>query len=156
MKFILLTHERETLKDTNTGRLVKQVLAEDAEVIIWKRREPNSFLINLLETKQAALVFPSDHKTENEEYTISKVYDYLIILDATWQEARKMFNRSTYLKQAERVALKISKPSEYKLRRNQKEGGLSTVECVIELLKKNDNFIMAEILNDAFVTFNQK
>ena len=67
-----------------------------------------------------------------------------------------MFNRSTYLKQAERVALQISKPSEYKLRRNQKEGGLSTVECVIELLKKNDNFIMAEILNDAFVTFNQK
>ena len=83
-------------------------------------------------------------------------FDYLVILDATWQEARKMFNRSSYLNQAERVSLDISKPSEFKLRRNQIEGGLSTVECVIELLRLDNNIQTAILLEDAFRIFNYK
>tara|TARA_R110002167_G_scaffold268090_1_gene474654 strand:- start:1319 stop:1789 length:471 start_codon:yes stop_codon:yes gene_type:complete len=156
MKFILLTHERELIKGTNTGRLVKDILGNDAEIIVWKRKEPDERLVKLLALKQAALLYPnlesesaaSSHKKMN--------FDYLVILDATWQEARKMFNRSSYLNQAERVSLDISKPSEFKLRRNQIEGGLSTVECVIELLRLDNNIQTAILLEDAFRIFNYK
>lgn len=154
MKVILLTHERELNKGTNTGRLVEQVLGDDLEIIIWKRKEPDERLVQLLETKQAALVFPS--KEANLENQDPNDYEYLVILDSTWQEARKMFNRSPYLNQAEKVSLSISRPSEYKLRRNQIEGGLSTVECVIELMKHKTLFHMAENLKNIFNNFNYK
>ena len=58
MKFILLTHERELQKATNTGRLAKQVLGDDLEIIVWKRKEPDQRLLELLASKQAAILFP--------------------------------------------------------------------------------------------------
>ena len=152
MKFILLTHERELTKGTNTGRLVKQILGDDVDIILWKRKEPNELLVNLLETKKAALVFPTNDSEASAN--TPENYEYLVILDATWQEARKMFNRSSYLNQAERVTLSVSKPSEYKLRRNQIEGGLSTIECVIELLRQHTSSEIMTRLDEAFLGFN--
>ena len=154
MKFILLTHERELSKGTNTGRLVKQVLGDDVEIIIWQRKEPDSRLVSLLENKQAALLFPNLESEPSSQN--SKCFDYLVILDSTWQQARKMFNRSPYLNQAEKVSLSISKPSEFILRRNQITGGLSTAECVIEVLKQLGSMRSMEQLLAEFIYFNQK
>jgi DTW domain-containing protein YfiP len=155
MKIILLTHERELTKRSNTGRLVMDILGEDAELIIWKRKEPDERLVKLLALKQAALLFPK-LDSESEVLSLKQInFDYLVILDATWQEARKMFNRSSYLKQAQRVSLTASKPSEFKLRRNQIVGGLSTVECVIELLRLDKNMQPVTLLEEAFQKLNQ-
>lgn len=156
MKIILLTHERELTKGTNTGRLVKDILGDDAEIIVWKRKEPDERLVNLLALKQAALLYPNLESESESSSDNQMCFDYLVILDATWQEARKMFNRSSYLKQAERVSLTISKPSEFRLRRNQIEGGLSTVECVIELLRLDNKMQTATLLEGAFRAFNHK
>lgn len=154
MKFILLTHEREINKKTNTGRLVKNVLSDNVELIVWKRKEPSQFLISLLETKKAALVFPCE-ETKHCSNLVSR-FEYLVILDATWQQAQKMYNQSPYLHLAERVSLSITKPSEYKLRRNQLEGGLSTAECVIELLRQTNNTKNLALLEAEFHCFNNK
>jgi DTW domain-containing protein YfiP len=153
MKFILLTHERELLKGTNTGRIVNEVLGGDVIIILWKRKQPNDFLVNLLDTKKAALVFPVND-TEGSDNTPEN-YEYLVILDATWQEARKMFNRSSYLNQADRVSVKTTKPSVFKLRRNQIEGGLSTAECVIALLGHQNTSDKRQLLEQRFELFNQ-
>ncbi|MFT6906256.1 MAG: DTW domain-containing protein YfiP [Oleiphilaceae bacterium] len=153
MKFILLTHERELLKGTNTGRIVNEVLGGDVIIILWKRKQPNDFLVNLLDTKKAALVFPVND-TEDSDNTPEN-YEYLVILDATWQEARKMFNRSSYLNQADRVSVKTTKPSVFKLRRNQIEGGLSTAECVIALLGHQNTSDKRQLLEQRFELFNQ-
>lgn len=151
MKFILLTHEREILKGTNTGRLVKEVLEDESELIIWKRKEPNPFVVKLLETKKAALVFPDN----NAEGSLSiQQYEYLVILDGTWQEARKMFNQSAYLQEADKVSILPTKPSVFKLRRNQIEGGLSTVECVIELLRQMNSDEKLKLMENRFALFN--
>lgn len=152
MKFILLTHERELNKSTNTGRIVKEVLGDDAEIILWKRKEPNEFLVSLLETKKAALVFPVNESEFSDNTPES--YEYLVILDATWQEARKMFNRSSYLNQADKVSLKTTKPSVFTLRRNQIEGGLSTAECVIALLCHQNTSDKLKLLEQRFELFN--
>ncbi len=152
MKFILLTHARELSKKTNTGRLVKQVLGDDAKIIVWQRTEPDDHLVNLLTSKKAALVFPC--KEPRVSSTRLMQYEYFVILDGTWQEARKMFNRSEYLKQAELVSLNDPKPSEFRLRRNQIEGGLSTAECVIELLRQYQTKEKLPLLEAQFKQFN--
>ncbi|WP_153914265.1 tRNA-uridine aminocarboxypropyltransferase [Shewanella sp. TC10] len=159
MKIILLTHQKEITRPNNTGRWVKQVLDEDAWVIEWDRVKPNEALIELIISSSVGLLFPEtekDKQTENNSGNAkvaanNKVisdFDALIIIDSTWQEARKIFNRSPYLKTLNKVSINNSEDSIYKLRRNQLEGGLCTAECAAHILKQYGNSSCAEKIMD--------
>jgi len=177
MKLYLLTHERELNKTTNTGRLVKKCLGDSVDVIIWKRTEPNLKLVKLINQGEVAMLYPdrsNQCSTSSEEFDedakiLERVvlnnkssdnklrvecFESFLILDSTWQEARKMYNRSAYLQQAKKISLKVDQPSTYRKRRNQIEGGLSTAECVIELLKQKDKLSLAFKLQKDFDVFN--
>jgi len=158
MKIYLLTHERELLKKTNTGRLVKRVLGERVDIIVWKRKEPDQALLELIEEGKVLMLYPDKGEHENESFVpeqVSSIENFLI-LDSTWQEARKMYNKSHYLQTVEKLTIKPERPSEYCLRRNQIEGGLSTAECAIELLKIRGDSENFERLKMAFQDFNLK
>jgi len=157
MKIYLLTHERELNKASNTGRLVKKCLKEQAEVIIWKRKEPDETLLELICSGELAMLFPEqkqDQPASTEPVSIEN-FERFIILDSTWQEARKMYNRSFYLQQIKKINLNTKQTSVYCKRRNQIEGGLSTAECVIELLKQKKNKSLAKSLQTEFDLFNK-
>jgi DTW domain-containing protein YfiP len=81
-------------------------------------------------------------------------FENIILLDATWQEARKMFNKSPYLQNLPRAHIKPRQISRYQLRRNQPEGGLCTAECVVEILIAKNHIDIAERLDSAFMLFN--
>jgi len=130
MKLILLTHSREVQKQTNTGQLVQKILTE-CETIIWQRKQPDAGLLNLIESEKTALVYPSGSEVSGTEISD---YKNFILIDGTWQEARKIYNHSPYLQQLPEVQFSIKNPSRYNLRRNQLEGGLCTAECAIHLL----------------------
>ncbi|WP_144209630.1 tRNA-uridine aminocarboxypropyltransferase [Shewanella donghaensis] len=165
MKIVLLTHERELIRPTNTGQWVTQSMGELAEVITWQRKLPNEALLKLIATQRVGFVFPdavdsdaiavsevdstplstnavtvssekngSVRMSSDKEMTPLIDFDALVIIDATWQEARKIYNRSPYIKQLEKVSLAPKAESLYQLRRNQVEGGLCTAECAIEIL----------------------
>jgi len=128
----LLTHQRELTKKSNTGRLVIDTLGHHAKIIPWERTQPNKQLLDAIEEGNIALLYP----TENSELiTDSSNINSYIIIDGTWQEAQKIYNKSPYLKSLPTVRVKTNKKSAYTLRRNQKENGLCTAECVIETLR---------------------
>jgi len=177
MILYLLTHERELNKASNTGRLVKKCLGDSVEVIVWKRTEPDLNLIELIHQGKVAMLYPNrpsqysassvelDHDatlsesgvTNNktcESKTNVEDFELFLILDSTWQEARKMYNRSAYLQQATKINLQVDIPSIYRKRRNQIEGGLSTAECAIELLKQKGKQSLASELQKDFDAFN--
>ena len=52
------------------------------------------------------------------------------------------------------ATLNAPQPSKYKLRRNQTQGGLCTIECVIEVLKLGGEFTLASNLDLEFAKFN--
>lgn len=135
MNIILLSHARELNKNTNTGVLVKQVLADKAQVIIWQRVQPDLKLLETIKNQSVVLLFPCD-EAELLSDDISKElnFDHCIIIDSTWQEAQKIYNKSPYLKALKKIKIESNKKSIYTLRRNQKKTGLCTAECVIELL----------------------
>jgi DTW domain-containing protein YfiP len=85
--------------------------------------------------------------------TIEK-YENIIIIDATWQESKKIFNQSPYLKNAPQFTLKTENDSVYKLRANQPKGGLCTIECIIEVLKLKGQVKLATLLSLKFSQFN--
>jgi DTW domain-containing protein YfiP len=153
MKIYLLTHERELQKRSNTGRMVKRVLGDLIEIIPWKRKEPDANLVELLSSGHAVMLFP-DEQTE-QSASLGDVNSFVII-DSTWQEARKIYNRSAYLKDAKKASLKVMQPSTYLLRRNQVPGGLSTAECVVELLKLKHEPALAIQVQKAFDQMNTK
>jgi len=149
MQITLLTHAREVFKKTNTGQLVQQIVP-NTQTIIWQRTEPDAALLQQLKLNNTALLYFVDEaeSTENIED-----YENFILIDSTWQEARKIFNRSPYLQTLPKIKLSFKQNSKYHLRRNQVEGGLCTAECVIELLRVKKCFDAANELQESFERF---
>ena len=96
-----------------------------------------------------------DLKKAAEELTASQAR-YFVDFYYTWQEARKIFNKSPYLKNLPRAQIKPRQASQYQLRRNQPEGGLCTAECVVEILIAKNHIDIAGRLDAAFGLFNSK
>lgn len=148
MDIFLLTHPRERLKKTNTGSLVVDVLGEKAQVVVWDRVMPDPELLRRIDGGSIALLYPS---SDSQPVTEVSGFESYIIIDGTWQEAQKIYNRSPYLKGLPAVKIPANNPSAYHLRRNQKEGCLCTAECSVEILKAGGFSVLANELQSAFL-----
>ncbi|KLV07370.1 hypothetical protein ABT56_04705 [Photobacterium aquae] len=138
LPIVLLTHPREMGKDTNTGELMLRTLP-NCERQIWDRTNPPSELLAMLVDPryQPWLLFPADEHTASCAYVPdAEKIPLVIILDATWQEARKMVRRSPWLAALPRLAISADSPSSYQLRRNQTPGNLCTCEAGAAVLQE--------------------
>ncbi len=149
MKITLLTHFKEIPKKSNTGRMVLEVLCDAAEQVCWDRLTPPAGLIREIEAGGVALVYPGGADEQPDDLTGIR---HCIIIDSTWHEARKIHQRSPYLQQVRRISLKPGISSRYNLRKNQKESGLCTAECVIEILRCTGQMETAERLEQLFLS----
>lgn len=152
MKFTLLTHFKEFDKRSNTGQLVLEVLGDAAEQLRWDRLNPPARLVEEIEAGGVALVYPGPADEDGHNDALSDITRFILI-DGTWHEARKIFQRSPYLRGVRRVCLKPSGVSQYNLRKNQKAACLCTAECVIEVLKSTGRIELAERLHERFLAF---
>ena len=148
MKITLLTHFKEFPKKSNTGRLVLDILGSSAEQVRWDRTTPPAALLKEIEVGDVALIYPG--ASDEPEIDLSDVRQFIII-DGTWHEARKIHQRSNYLQGVRRISLKTVHKSRYNLRKNQKESGLCTAECVIEILRRTGNNTLADQLEEHFM-----
>jgi DTW domain-containing protein YfiP len=150
MKFTLLTHFKEFEKRSNTGRLVVDVLGNDAEQVRWDRMKPPAGLLKEIETGGVALVYPGAIDENDGDLT---GITHFILIDGTWLEARKIHQRSPYLQKVRRVNISPVGKSRYNLRKNQKEACLCTAECVVEILRSTGNLAAADQLEESFLMF---
>ncbi|HHF2978752.1 TPA: tRNA-uridine aminocarboxypropyltransferase [Vibrio diabolicus] len=136
---LLLMHPNELTRDTNTGQLLEQCQL-NIERVIWDRQQPPADLLARLADPSLypVLLFPSEESVTLEHVAIQSQQQtktpLFIILDATWQEARKMINKSRWLESIPTMALSASADSQYQLRRNQQQGNLCTFEVAAHLL----------------------
>ena len=154
MHIYLLTHEREFNRRSNSGKLVQAFLGEECSTIAWRRTEPDENLLAAITSGRVAILGPAEKNTDNTD-TVNQVTDFdgFVLLDGTWQEAAKMFNKSPYLHDLPQVALSSQQASEFILRANQVEGGLSTAECAIALLREHEREPEAKLLYQQFQQF---
>ena len=150
MKITLLTHEKEFAKRSNTGRVVVDVLGDTAEQVRWDRMNPPAGLVEEIEAGGVALIYPG--ATDEAGGDLTGIHQ-VILIDGTWHEARKIHQRSPYLQKIRRISLNTGEKSVYNLRKNQKESGLCTAECVIEVLRRSGNIAEAERLQERFLAF---
>lgn len=168
IRILLLTHEREPEKITNTGRLMVNALA-GCETHIWQRKSSGPWLMGEAErlNLQPLLLFPAAADVfETAEISksshcldiaslASTSSPWFIIIDSTWQQARKIVRQTPELQALPRISLDVDAQSRYLLRKNQQPGQVSTVETGILLLKKLGYINEAESLSDYFQRFLQ-
>ena len=150
MKITLLTHFKEFDKRSNTGRVVLDVLGSAAEQVRWDRMNPPARLVEEIEAGGVALIYPGSMDENGDD--MAGIHQ-VILIDGTWHEARKIHQRSPYLQKARRISLDTGEKSVYNLRKNQKEFGLCTAECVIEVLRLSGNIAEADRLQERFLAF---
>lgn len=148
----LLTHSEELKKKSGTGFLIRKVLPNHSKVIEWSRVQPNMEITDLNPETTAIVYFSTSETANLTQENICNIKD-IIILDGTWQQAKKMYNQSPYLARFMHYEIHGEKSS-YIKRKNQKADGLCTAEVAIHLLKKVANPKSAE-LEAAFNLFNQ-
>lgn len=146
----LLYSADELNKGTNTGMLAQRLWSAHVSECLYKRDEAwllEAYLQRFHESGyEIRLMFPDgdngfDTMAEENECNGMDIdldgttvkYLYLII-DATWQEANQMVNRSEPLKALKRYSLSVAYNSVFALRRNQRESGLCTVETAQALM----------------------
>lgn len=158
MHLILLTHERELAKKTNTGALLCDPLpGVVVSRIEWARKNPNADLLTFIDQQRVGLLYPSAEVAAHTSVLPSALathgIDTLILIDSTWQEARKIYNRSAYLHELPRISLPLGLQSQFNLRRNQREGGLCTAECAALLMSEAGFRSAAQVVELRFSKF---
>ncbi|MDV7106064.1 DTW domain-containing protein [Vibrio sp. TH_r3] len=152
-QFVLLLHPNEHYRLTNTGKLVQQSLSSCLS-FTWDRVNPPQALLKLIADKQynTVLLFPNNESQPISQETIhhSGKASLFIILDSTWQEAKKMVRKSPWLQSLVTTHLLPVNNSAYTLRRNQQDGNLCTCETVTELLHLLGESDNAKKLDDFF------
>lgn len=157
-RFIILSNERETFRNTNTARILKLVNPISTEIVVWKRGQKHKEILKYLnnELYEVYLIFPTIDeymKKRKVEYNNNNKIQVFIIIDGTWNEAWKIVRKSEYLDKLPIIAIDIKKTSKFVLRRGQEEGNLCTIETAIELLRMNKEEINANIIEGYFYMF---
>ncbi|HHJ4328474.1 TPA: tRNA-uridine aminocarboxypropyltransferase, partial [Klebsiella pneumoniae] len=158
----LLMYDVEALKPSNTGWLIADVL-DDCHAFLWQRTTVDPALLSLLADPRYApcVVFPAEYA--EPQRLISQAPDcsdgrrpLFILLDATWNEARKMFRRSPYLAHLPVLALQPETLSRYRLRRSRQAGHLCTAEVAALCLELAGEPAAAAALDGWFGLFSER
>ncbi len=102
--FLLLMYDTEVLKPSNTGKLIADLIP-DTHAFLWSRTEIDQALVDVIEDTQYQpfIIFPAEYAGENQQVCHQQIErlpgkkPLFILLDGSWREARKMFNKSPYL-----------------------------------------------------------
>lgn len=102
------------------------------------------------------LLFPIE-KEEDEirraQFKASSRKKAFILIDGTWKEARRIFNKSEYLTNIPIVSIDNCKGSKYKFRRGATLGQLCTYEAALEVLNINNEVKFESIARKNFEMF---
>jgi DTW domain-containing protein YfiP len=135
--FILIQHSSELLRQSNTARLAEKMISP-CEIVSWGSPEipyrdgclknPDHKNLVLYPRPENRLLNKDDCLGDNGEPT------NLILLDATWAQAKSMSRRIPGLPGFTFVSLPEQPPPSWKLRRSPGKGYFCTLEAVIRAM----------------------
>ena len=127
-RVLILRHHREKYRSSNTGRLAHQALV-NSEIV--DHGEPGRLAV-LPPLDGAWLVFPAGDGPIAAPVPPPK---QIIVLDATWSQARKMFHKIDALRGLPLLRLPDAPMPAARLRESPGEGRVSTIEAIARALR---------------------
>ena len=154
----LLMADIEPLKPTNTGWLIADVVP-DTFAFGWARTEVDPALLALLADPQwqPFVVFPGEYAEAARVVEGVPSEDakrpLFVLLDGTWNEARKMFRKSPCLERFPVLSLRPEQVSRYVLRRSRRDDHFCTSEVAALCLELSGEWRAARMLEATLDVF---
>lgn len=146
LNFLILRHKSETKHPLGSVKICELSLSN--VIVLDGENFDHSEILNHFCSQNAYLVFPTEKsedissiEKENPESM------YFIILDGTWNKAKKIFFETKKLHTLKSIKLIPEQASNYRIRKSNVEGGISTLECVSVLGKTFDNVSYSPLLS---------
>ena len=137
-QIVLFTHPKELKRSLCTGPLLELCLKRVIKFVGKEFPDPeeNPSLHEQLcqGGRQCFLLYPGPEALDVSEIAVTVSPVTLILIDARWQQARIMLNRSSWLQELPRLSLPHQQ-SGYIWRQQPAAGCISTLEAVSEALK---------------------
>lgn len=135
---------KEARRPSNTGRLVALSMPNSRIISCGGgARIGNPAIADGLLQRGTYLLWPDGTRASQD---ISEPPDRVVVLDATWRQARKLYSRIPALRSIPRLSLKA--PSRYRerLREQHRSDGMSTLEAVAAAVSRLEGAEKAEPL----------
>lgn len=164
-KFWIIISSKELGRPSNTGRLLKLINPDSTEIFPWERTNPPLKLIENIRNNpgRTFVLYPAESELETAGSSSLKTDGSpgltdgegvaFILIDGTWNEAKKILRKSDYLKDLPYFSLKAGNPSRYSLRRGGRAGTLCTIEAAREALLVIGETEHANRISDYFQRF---
>ena len=156
-KVIIIQHPNETKRAIRTAKMLEHGLANEDCLIFVRRKvmtleikdsltSEEKSLRNYLSHPGAHLLFPRKNAITPDQLGSNLEQLILVVLDGTWDEARKMYAWSPALQALPKLTLDLSNKtqSQFVIKTQPNDKCLSTVECVAHTIAKvegNSNIV---------------
>ena len=146
-EFLVLRHIWEAERPGNTGRLVALAMP-NARIVACgggDRIGLSPFDDELLRAKATWLLWPDATGTPQD--LIKRMPpDRIVVLDATWRQSRRLYNRTPGLQSLPKLVLPAPARGRERLRYPHRADGMSTLEAVAAAVAKLEGAVVAEPL----------
>jgi DTW domain-containing protein YfiP len=140
-RVVLLLHQLEARKTSNTGRLALRCLPNSEIVMRGRLKDapveapPERWPWDAPD-RRALLLFPHEDATPLERWRETDQPLTLVVPDGTWSQAIRMRRRMPGIEALPCVTLGADEVSTYRLRHDPRAGHLSTLEAIARALGK--------------------
>lgn len=115
------------------------LMLPNSELIVGTSFGDHSTLRELAASGDAAVLFPAEDTRDIDEMAPSERPRTLVVVDGSWQEARKLLNRNPVIRNLPRVGFTSDRTSHYRIRKEPEPHCLSTIEATVEMLGRLEN-----------------
>lgn len=153
-EFLILRHVAEELKPSNTGRLAALAMP-NVRIISCGGGERSGLLPAdeaLLKSPGTRLLWPDGTGAHPGRHEL-KPPRRVVVLDATWRQARKLFSRTPALQAMPVLVLPAPDLKRERLREPHREDGMSTLEAVAAAVARLEGATIAEPLEELYDEF---
>jgi len=139
-RLVILQHPSEVKRNIRTCRMLELGLEEDCVHVFRGRKFPGNHvdLTSTLNDPSTCLLYPGQDSVSLEKCDRTSISS-LVILDGTWDQARKIYNWNPVLQKLRKVSLSVSRPSEYIVRTQPTKDCMSTLEAGVHSLAILEN-----------------
>lgn len=150
--FLLVQHAIETLRPTNTGRMVEAMLPNTKLMTYGLRVRPFDDAPLRREDTDYLLLYPSDDAVQLTrdmcEPRAGRRVEF-VLLDGTWRQAAHMGRRIEALRRMPRVCLPPGGPTSWTIRNPSRSDQLCTLEAAIRVVDVAGYSEAAAAMHDA-------
>jgi len=146
---IIIQHPSEKKRKIRTALMAVHGLNEsNCQIYVRRKVTSTDELSEILLSSKSYVMYPSKDSKNLSTVSCDKTFTNIVILDGTWDEAKKIYARSPVLQSLPTIHLDINKQSEYVVRTQPSEKCLSTIETIAHSLAilEDDSTISERLL----------